>query len=66
MQIVGISVTDSLVHGIVIHMTAQLEVIEVMLSKIKINEEVLRNPRLQRVVDAQFTKCMEEIDVLIK
>lgn len=47
-------------------MTAQLEIIKIMLDKIKIREDIWKNPRLFRVIDAQFTKCMEETEMLIR
>lgn len=53
-------------HGVFIYTTAQVEVIEVMLGKIKIDDDVLNNPRKQRIVNAQFVKCTEEIQHLIK
>lgn len=61
-----VAVCDSLIHGATIHMAAQIEVIEVMLSKIKIDEDVSTNKIKQRIIDAQFIKCTEEIQHLIK
>lgn len=47
-------------------MSGQLKVIDVMIKRIRIDESVRNDPSKERIVDAQFVKCAEEIQHVIK